>query len=86
MLQAIAQEGLRRFKYLVVDCLYGNSPDFLDAVDACRGVTALVALLEAVSAEVFQHTLRGVFCPSDPLRTVHWPKAREVAENEGEAP
>jgi hypothetical protein len=28
----------------VADCLYGNSPDFLDALDACVGVTALVAI------------------------------------------
>jgi SRSO17 transposase len=44
MLQAIAHEGLLPFKYLVADCLYGNSPDFLDAVDACVGVTALLAI------------------------------------------
>src|SRR5207247_2046562 len=44
MLQAIAHEGLLPFKYLVADCLYGNSPDFLDAVDACVGVTAFVAI------------------------------------------
>ena len=44
MLQAMAQERLLPFKYVVADCLYGNSPDFLDAVDACVGVTALVAI------------------------------------------
>jgi len=44
MLQAMAQEGLLPFKDVVADCLYGNSPDFLDAVDACMGVTALVAV------------------------------------------
>jgi SRSO17 transposase len=44
MLQALTQEGLLPFKYLVADCLYGNSPDFLDAVDACIGVTAFVAI------------------------------------------
>ena len=44
MLQAMAQEGLLPFKYVVADCLYGNSPDFLDAVDARVGVTALVAI------------------------------------------
>ena len=41
---ACAQEGLLPFKYVVADCLYGNSPDFLDAVDACVGVTAFVAI------------------------------------------
>jgi SRSO17 transposase len=44
MLQAIAREGLLPFKYVVADCLYGNSPDFLDAVDTCVGVTAFVAI------------------------------------------
>src|SRR5499427_4888145 len=44
MLQAIAHEELLPFKYLVADCLYGNSPDFLDAIDACVGVTAFVAI------------------------------------------
>ena len=44
MLHALRQEGLLPFKYVVADCLYGNSPDFLDAVDACVGVTTFVAI------------------------------------------
>src|SRR5215471_17136304 len=44
MLQAIVHEGLLPFKYVVADCLSGQSPDFLDAVDACVGRTALVAM------------------------------------------
>jgi SRSO17 transposase len=44
MLEAIAREGLLPFKYIVADCLYGNSPTFLNAVDACVGITALVAI------------------------------------------
>ena len=44
MLQAIRSKGRLPFKYLVADCLYGNSPDFLDAVDACLGVTSLVSV------------------------------------------
>ena len=44
MLQARRQEGLLPFKYLGADCLYGNRPDFLDAIDAGVGVTALVAI------------------------------------------
>ena len=44
MLQAIAHGGLLPFQYIVADCLDGNSPDFLDAVDACVGVTAFVAI------------------------------------------
>jgi SRSO17 transposase len=44
MLHGLAREGLLPFKYVVADCLYGNSPDFLDAVDACVGVTTFVAI------------------------------------------
>src|SRR5215468_9998135 len=44
MLHHIVHEGLLPFKYVVADCLYGKSPDFLDAVDACVGVTTLVAI------------------------------------------
>ena len=34
MVQAMAQEGLLPFKYVVADCLEGKSPDCLDAVEA----------------------------------------------------
>jgi hypothetical protein len=44
MLQAMAPEGLRPFKYLVAACLYGHSPDFLEAIEAGVGVTAFVAI------------------------------------------
>ena len=44
MLQAIVRAGLLPFKYVDADCLYGNSPDFLDAVDPCVGVTTCVAI------------------------------------------
>src|SRR5262249_4524391 len=43
MLEAMAHEGLLPFKYIVADCLYGNSPTFLDAVEAWVGRGALVA-------------------------------------------
>jgi SRSO17 transposase len=44
MVKAIRGEGQLPFKYVVADGLYGNSPDFLDAIDACVGVTALVSI------------------------------------------
>jgi SRSO17 transposase len=44
MLRSLVADGLLPFRYLVADCLYGNSPEFLDAIDACIGVTALVAI------------------------------------------
>src|SRR5712691_8449671 len=44
MLRAIRSKGRLPFKYIVADCLYGNSPAFLDAVDSCVGVTSLVSI------------------------------------------
>ena len=44
MVKAIRGEGRLPFKYVVADCLYGNSPDFLDAIEACVGVTSLVSI------------------------------------------
>ena len=44
MVQAMAHEGLLPFKDVVADGLYGKSPAFLDAVDACVGVTTCVAI------------------------------------------
>lgn len=44
MVRALSQEGILPFKYVVADCLYGNSPDFLEAIEACRGLTYLVAI------------------------------------------
>ena len=44
MVRALFQEGVLPFKYVVADCLYGNNADFLAAVEACWGVTSLVAI------------------------------------------
>jgi len=44
MLQSIRQEGILPFRSIVADSVYGNSPDFLAALDACVGTTALVAI------------------------------------------
>jgi SRSO17 transposase len=44
MLPAIRREHRLPCKSIVADCLYGNSPEFLDARDACSGVTALVSM------------------------------------------
>ena len=44
MLQSIRQAGILPFRYIVADSVYGNSPDFLAAIDACVGATALVAI------------------------------------------
>jgi SRSO17 transposase len=44
MLQRIRQEGILPFRYIVADSVYGNSPDFLAALETCVGATALVAI------------------------------------------
>jgi SRSO17 transposase len=44
MVRELSQDGIMPFKYVVADCLYGNSPDFLEALEACRGLTYMVAM------------------------------------------
>jgi hypothetical protein len=51
---------------VVAACLYGNSPDFLDAVDACVGVKTFVAIpsatrcwLQRPRTEDKTHTYKG---------------------------
>jgi SRSO17 transposase len=43
MLQEMHHAGILPFKYIVADCLYGNSPDFWAACEACVGTVAFVA-------------------------------------------
>src|SRR5215813_11111025 len=43
MVQDLHQAGILPFKYIVADCLYGNSPDFWAACEACVGTVAFVA-------------------------------------------
>jgi hypothetical protein len=42
--EGFMHEGLLPFKYVVADSLYGNSPDFLHAVDSCVGITTFIAI------------------------------------------
>jgi len=43
MVQDLHRAGVLPFKYLVADCLYGKSPDFWAACEACVGTVAFVA-------------------------------------------
>lgn len=44
MLEKIVSEGKIPFRYVVADTVYGNSPEFIGAVENVPGVTYLVAL------------------------------------------
>jgi SRSO17 transposase len=44
MLLAIRAEGVLPFRYIGADSVYGNSPVFLDALDACVGSVYLVGI------------------------------------------
>jgi len=44
MFHAIESEGTVPFKYVVADCVYGNSPEFIDAVQSCVGKTYFVSI------------------------------------------
>jgi SRSO17 transposase len=44
MLHCIQSEDILPFRYVVADCLYGNSPEFIDAVNGCIGKTYFVSV------------------------------------------
>jgi SRSO17 transposase len=44
MLQQINKENILPFKYIVADSLYGNSPEFIEAVDNCTGKIYFVSI------------------------------------------
>jgi len=44
MLQAVHQEDILPFKYVAADEIYGNSQEFLDAVEQCVGVIYFVSV------------------------------------------
>jgi len=44
MLQALYKENIIPFKYIVADTIYGNSLDFIEAVEHCRGKIFFVAM------------------------------------------
>jgi SRSO17 transposase len=44
MFEEIVQENVIPFRYIVADTVYGNSPEFIEAVDKAPGVTYMVSL------------------------------------------
>ena len=44
MLQELRAEGVLPFKYVVAECLYGNRPEFLQAVDEAVGTSSVVSI------------------------------------------
>jgi SRSO17 transposase len=46
MIQAVHAAGILPFRYIAADCLYGNSPEFWAACEACVGTVAFVAIPE----------------------------------------
>src|SRR5215470_1232005 len=66
MVQALHQAGVLPFKYIVADGLYGHSPDFWAACEACVGTVAFVATpadtqgwLQPVATTTHTYTYRG---------------------------
>jgi SRSO17 transposase len=66
MVQALHQAGILPFKYIVADCLYGNSPDFWAACEACVGPVAFVATpadtrgwLQPLATTLHPYTYKG---------------------------
>jgi SRSO17 transposase len=66
MVQHLYRAGVLPFKYVVADCLYGNSPDFWAACEACVGTVAFVATpadtqgwLQPVATTTHTYTYKG---------------------------
>jgi SRSO17 transposase len=66
MVRALHEAGVLSFKYIVADGLYGNSPDFWAACEACVGTVAFVATpvdtrgwLEPLATTMHTYTYRG---------------------------
>jgi SRSO17 transposase len=84
MVRALHHGGVLPFRYIVADCLYGNSPDFWAACEACVGTVAFLAIpedtrcwLQPVATQSHTYTYRGkqrtkrvVAPPDTPPRTV----------------
>ena len=44
MFQELVNENVLPFRYVLADSLYGASPDFLEAVEKCVGMTYFVSI------------------------------------------
>jgi SRSO17 transposase len=44
MLTEIEREGILPFRYVAADSIYGSSPEFIEAVEGCAGVTYFVSI------------------------------------------
>jgi SRSO17 transposase len=66
MVQELRDEGVLPFKYVVAECLYGTSPEFLHAIEACPGLIYVVSMpsdtrgwLEGPVVAAKPHNYRG---------------------------
>jgi SRSO17 transposase len=66
LVQALHATGILPFRYIVADCLYGNSPEFWAACEACVGTVAFVAIpedtrcwLQPLATQLHTYTYRG---------------------------
>jgi SRSO17 transposase len=66
MVRELHQAGVLPFRYIVADCLYGNSPTFWEACEACVGTVAFLAIpedtrcwLQPVATQAHSYTYRG---------------------------
>ena len=71
ILRDMHQEALLPFRYIVADCLYGNSPDFIEAAEQCGGKSYFVSIpsdtrcwLQGAVPPAQRFTSQLDFCPS----------------------
>jgi len=44
MFQELRDQGILSFKYVVADSVYGNSPEFIEAIESCIGIPYFVSI------------------------------------------
>src|SRR5216683_166645 len=84
LVQCLYEGGTLPFRYIAADCLYGNSPEFWAACEACVGTVAFVAVPEETrcwlapvatttkssTSKGKRRTQRVVTTPGTPLQSV----------------
>jgi len=66
MVRSLYEAGVLPFRYIAADCLYGNSPEFWAACEACVGTVAFVAVpddtrcwLQPLATTTHSYTYKG---------------------------
>jgi SRSO17 transposase len=81
ILRDMHQEAMLPFKYIVADCLYGNSPDFIEAAEHCGGKIYFVSIPSETRC-----WLQGAVTPAKRFTSQGEMRAKHVVRQTAKAP